>query len=128
MLRAGARTLGDGMVRDVGGFWMGNTCAPAWLIHVDVWQEPPQDCKVLASIKRNNFFKKSVCYSSRINLFISFLSVHKHCLRFSNKDWGIPGSPDRDLLPECQKVRKLKNCSEPLKNWKTVTIEDTIAS
>ena len=47
---------------------------------------------------------------------------------FANKDWGIPGSTDTDLLPECQKVRKPRNCSEPLKNWKTVTIQDTIES
>ena len=40
-------TLRDGIGREVGGgFRMENTCTP-WLIHVNVWQNPPQYCKVI---------------------------------------------------------------------------------
>ena len=40
--------LRDGMGREVGGgFSMGDTCTP-WLIHVNVWQKPPQYCKVIS--------------------------------------------------------------------------------
>ena len=40
-------TQRDGMGREVGReFKIGNTCTP-WLIHVNVWQKPPQYCKVI---------------------------------------------------------------------------------
>ena len=40
-------TLRDGMGREVGErFRMGNTCTP--MIHVNVWQKPPQYCKVIS--------------------------------------------------------------------------------
>ena len=41
----------DGMGRKVGGgFRMGNTCKSVnpWLIHVNVWQKPLQQCKVIS--------------------------------------------------------------------------------
>jgi len=41
-------TQRDGMGRDVEGrFRMGNMCAP-WQIHVDVWQNPYNNCKVIS--------------------------------------------------------------------------------
>ena len=30
-----------------GGFRMGGTHVQPWLIHADVWQKPPQYCKVI---------------------------------------------------------------------------------
>ena len=30
------------------GVWDGGTWAHPWLIHVDVWQKPPQYCKVIS--------------------------------------------------------------------------------
>ena len=53
-------TLSDGMGREVGGgFRMGNTCTP-WLIHVSVWQNSLQYCKVISLqlIKINEEKKK----------------------------------------------------------------------
>ena len=39
----------DGMGREVGrGFRMGRTHIYPWLIHIDVWQKPPQYCKVIS--------------------------------------------------------------------------------
>ena len=38
-------TQRDGMGREVGEGWEGNTLNP-WLIHVNVWQKPLQYCKV----------------------------------------------------------------------------------
>ena len=41
-------TQRDGMGREVGGgFSMGNMCAP-WWIHVDVWQNQYNNCKVIS--------------------------------------------------------------------------------
>ena len=35
--------------RDVeGGFGMGGTHVQPWLIHVNVWQKPPQYCKLIS--------------------------------------------------------------------------------
>ena len=43
-IRCTGATQGDGMGREAGGgFGMGDTCT---LIHVSVWQKPPQWCKV----------------------------------------------------------------------------------
>jgi len=39
-------TLRDGMWREVGGRVRMGTHAHPWLIHVNVWQKPPQYCKV----------------------------------------------------------------------------------
>ena len=51
VLRAGALGWPWGM--GWWGMWEGDSGwgihVRPWLIHVDVWQEPPQDCKVLAS-------------------------------------------------------------------------------
>ena len=48
-----------------GGIRMGNTCNP-WLIHVNVWQNPLQYCKVvslqLTKINENNNNNKSVSF------------------------------------------------------------------
>ena len=62
-MRQGARdwctgmTLRDGMGREVGGgFRMGNTCT---LIHINVWQNPPQYCKELASNENKKKIKGS---------------------------------------------------------------------
>ena len=42
-------TQRDGEGRGVGGeFRMGVTYVHSWLIHVDVWQKPPQYCKVIS--------------------------------------------------------------------------------
>ena len=52
-------TLRDGMGREVGGwFRMGNTCTPmACMIHVNVWQNPLQYCKVISlQLKYTNKF------------------------------------------------------------------------
>ena len=45
----GSRTTQrDRVGREVEGvFWMRRTHVYLWLIHVDVWQKPPQYCKVI---------------------------------------------------------------------------------
>ena len=56
----------DGMGREEGGgIRMGNTCNP-WLIHVNVWQNALQHCKVISLqlIKINERKKKE--YGSRL--------------------------------------------------------------
>ena len=51
-MRQGARgwctgmTLRDGMAREVGGGFRMGTHVHSWRIHVNVWQKPPQYCKV----------------------------------------------------------------------------------
>ena len=30
------------------GVWNGETHVPPWLIHVNVWQKPPQYCRVIS--------------------------------------------------------------------------------
>ena len=40
-------TLRDGMGREVGGVSGGGTHIHPWLIHVNIWQKPPQYCKVI---------------------------------------------------------------------------------
>ena len=62
VLRAGAlgwpRGMGRG--RRWEGFRMGDTHVHPWLIHVNVWQKPPEYCKVISlQIK---FFKKEVFF------------------------------------------------------------------
>ena len=41
-------TLRDGIGRDVGGGSGWGTHVHPWLIHVNVWQKPPQYCKVIS--------------------------------------------------------------------------------
>ena len=42
-------TLTDGMGKEVGGGGSGwGTQVHPWLIHVSVWQNPPQYCKVIS--------------------------------------------------------------------------------
>ena len=52
-------TQRDGVGREVGGgFGMGGHVYP-WVIIVDVWQKPPQYCKVISlQLKLINYFKK----------------------------------------------------------------------
>ena len=48
-------TEGDGVGKEVGvGFRMGASHVHPWLIHADVWQNPPQYCKVTI-LQLNNF-------------------------------------------------------------------------
>ena len=42
-----------------GGFRMGETHVHPWLIHVNVWQKPPQDCNYI-TIKINYLIKKKI--------------------------------------------------------------------
>ena len=44
--RSAGMTLRDGMGREVGSGW--GTCVHLWLIHVNVWQKPPQYGKVIS--------------------------------------------------------------------------------
>ena len=37
----------EGWIEEGGGFRMGDTCTP-WLIHVNVWQNSLQYCKVIS--------------------------------------------------------------------------------
>ena len=66
VLRAGALGRPRGMVWE--GRWEGRsgwgTHVNAWLIHVNVWQKPPQYCKViiLQLIKINKKIKKRGSY------------------------------------------------------------------
>ena len=39
-------TLKDGMGREVGSGW--GTHVHPWLIHVSIWQKPPQYCKAIS--------------------------------------------------------------------------------
>jgi len=51
----------------VGGRWEGvqdGKHVHSWLIHVDVWQKPPQYCKVI-SLQLNKFLKKKNVYIHR---------------------------------------------------------------
>ena len=68
-------TLRDGMGREVeGGFRMGTHIHP-WLIHVNVWQKPPQYCKVISlQLKEiNKLKKKETLVYSVINVKIQEL-------------------------------------------------------
>ena len=52
-------TLRDRMGREVGGGSGWGTHAHPWLIHVNVWQKPPQYCKVInLQLKKKNLKKK----------------------------------------------------------------------
>jgi len=47
--------------------WEG-TCVYLWLIHVDVWQKPTQQCKaIILQIKINNFLKIKYMITSKKN-------------------------------------------------------------
>ena len=50
-------TLRDGMGREVGGEFRTGVHVHPWLIHVNVWQKPPQYCKVI-SLQLNKLKKK----------------------------------------------------------------------
>ena len=41
-------TLRDGVGREVGGGFRMGTHVHPWLIHVNVWQKAPQQCKVIS--------------------------------------------------------------------------------
>ena len=41
-------TQRDGVGREVGGGSGWGTHVHPWLIHVDIWQKPPQYCKVIS--------------------------------------------------------------------------------
>ena len=62
-MRQGAQGWSTGMtLRDgMGGRWEGGsgwgTRVYPWLIHADVWQKPPQYCKVI-SLQLNKLIKK----------------------------------------------------------------------
>ena len=74
--RCTSTTQRDGMGREVGGGVQdGGTHVHAWLIHVNVWQKPPQYCKViilqlnkliLKNKKETN--KKSTCHVGNLGL------------------------------------------------------------
>ena len=54
-----------------GGLRMGAHVHP-WLIHANVWQKPPQYCKVISlQLKLINFLKRQKSINFRINVTIS---------------------------------------------------------
>ena len=52
-------TLRDGMGREVGGGSGWGTHVHPWLIHVNVWQKPPQYCNVI-SLQLKYILKKDL--------------------------------------------------------------------
>ena len=59
-------TLRDGMGREVGGGFRMGTHVHPWLIHVNVWQKPPQYCKVISlQLKLINFKKRKKKHEDR---------------------------------------------------------------
>ena len=69
------RTQRDGMGREVGGRSGWGTHVNPWLIHVNVWQNPLQYCKVISLqlIKINEKKKKVEVYDSP---YIKFVFAH----------------------------------------------------
>ena len=67
-------TLRDGMGREVRGGSGWGTHVHPWLIHVNVWQKPPQYCKVISlELKQIIILLKSV--------FLAFQSyAHVSCV------------------------------------------------
>ena len=55
-------TLRDGIGRDVGGGSGWGTHVHPWLIHVNVWQKPPQYCKVISLQLKFKKKKKKKAY------------------------------------------------------------------
>ena len=54
-------TMKDGMGREVGGGSGWGTRVHPWLIHVNVWQKPPQYCKVISlQLKKIIFLKETL--------------------------------------------------------------------
>ena len=51
-MKQGSQSQSLGQPRGMGGMWRkvqdGGTHVHVWLIHVDVWQKPPQYCKVIS--------------------------------------------------------------------------------
>ena len=76
----------------VGGRWEGvqdGEHVHSWLIHVDVWQKPPQYCKVI-SLQLNKFLKKRmyIYAASQVVLVVKNLPAGTGNLRDTG---SIPG-------------------------------------
>ena len=81
MLRAGALGRPRGM--GCGGRWEGRlgwgTHVNPWLIHVNVWQNPLQYCKVISLQLKKNKLKKKEIFGAFLNGF-SIISLNKFFL------------------------------------------------
>ena len=70
-------TLRDGMGREVGGGSGWGTHVHPWLIHVNVWQKPPQYCKVISFQLKLKKKKLSLCLPLiRIHLIAFKANLH----------------------------------------------------
>ena len=84
-------TLRDGIVREVGGGSGCRTHVHPWLIHVNVWQNPLQYCKVISPQlnKINYFLKISNIVRHWPNLLILLAEYVYLCLLFSPKAFYV---------------------------------------
>ena len=89
-------TQRDGVGREVGGrFRIGGTHVHPWLIHVNIWQKPPQYCKVI-SLQLKLILKKDSKLSSAW-AEKKFIKVRRVAQRISTRAWAS-GTGDHVLF------------------------------
>ena len=88
LCNTGSSPWRGGMGWEMGGrFKREGTCVPQWLIHVDIWQKPTQNCKaMIVQLKINLYFKKVYSFTSLQRIFFQFSIINwyrKHWISIS---------------------------------------------